>query len=64
MTMVFSDNAVTMTQARGGDKLSTLLDVINMTLEDAISDMMAVVCLEDKGFDWLQKDHCLIQVPQ
>ena len=51
-TVVFSDHAVTMIRSRGGDKLSTLLNVINMTVGDAISDMLTVECvLANKGCD-------------
>ena len=41
--------SVTMIRSRGGDKLTTLLDVINMTVGDAISDMLTAECvLADK----------------
>ena len=41
-----------MIQSRGRDKLSTLLDMINMMVGDAISDMLTVECvLSDKGWD-------------
>ena len=55
--MVFSDKAVSLIREKGGDKLSTLVDVINQTVGDAISDMFMVECvLADKGWDceeWL-----------
>ena len=57
-TVVFSDKAVASIREKGGAKLATLLDVINQTVGDAISDMMMVECvLADKGWDvaeWLQ----------
>ena len=55
---MFSDKAVALIREKGGAKLATLLDVINQTVGDAISDMMLVECvLADKGWDveeWLQ----------
>ena len=59
-TVVFSDHAVSMIRSRGGDKLSTLLDVINMTVGDAISDMLTVECvLANKGCDCDIEQHRL-----
>jgi len=50
-TVVFSDKAKELIRARGGDKLATLLDVVNETVGDAISDMLVVECvLADR--DW------------
>ena len=49
---MFSDKAVSLIREKGGDKLSTLVDVINQTVGDAISDLLAVECvLADKGWD-------------
>jgi len=56
-TVVFSDKAQTLIKEKGGEKLQTILDVINQTVGDAISDMLLVECvLADRGWDcgeWL-----------
>ena len=63
-TVVFSDHAVKMIKEKGGDKLSTLLDVINMTVGDAISDMLTVeAVLADKGWDCGQWLECYQDLP-
>ena len=63
-TVVFSDKAVGVIREKGGDKLKTLLDVINSTVGDAISDMMTVECvLADKGWDVEQWLECYQDLP-
>ena len=49
---------------RGGPKLATLVDVINQTVGDAISDMLAVECvLADKGWDVEDWASCYQDLP-
>ena len=61
---MFSDKAVGVIREKGGDKLKTLLDVINSTVGDAISDMMTVECvLADKGWDVEQWLECYQDLP-
>ena len=43
--MVFSEKAMGLIKEKGGPKLSTLVDVINQTVGDAISDMLMVECV-------------------
>jgi len=63
-TVVFSDRAVDIIKEKGGAKLSTLLDVINQTVGDAISDMLTVECvLADKGWDVEQWLECYSDLP-
>ena len=50
-TVVFSPEAEELIRSRGGEKLGTLLDVVNQTVGDAISDLLVVECvLADR--DW------------
>ena len=63
-TVVFSDRAVEVIKERGGPKLATLVDVINQTVGDAISDMLAVECvLADKGWDVEDWASCYQDMP-
>ena len=63
-TVVFSDRAVDIIKEKGGSKLSTLLDVINQTVGDAISDMLTVECvLAAKGWDVEQWFECYSDLP-
>jgi len=63
-TVVFSEKAVELIRARGGEKLSTLLDVVNQTVGDAISDLLVVECvLADRGWDCPQWDSCYQDLP-
>jgi len=63
-TVVFSDKAVAVIKAKGGAKLATLVDVINQTVGDAISDLLAVECvLADKGWDVEEWASCYQDMP-
>ena len=63
-TVVFSEKAVAVIKERGGPKLATLVDVINQTVGDAISDMLAVECvLADKGWDVEEWAGCYQDMP-
>ena len=57
-TVVFSESAKIIIREKGGEKLSTLLDVVNQTVGDAISDLLLVeFVLADRGWnckDWNQ----------
>ena len=62
--MVFSEKAMSLIKEKGGAKLSTLVDVINQTVGDAISDMLMVECvLADKGWDCEQWLACYQDLP-
>lgn len=63
-TIVFSEEAQRLIRARGGEKLSTLLDVVNSTVGDAISDMLAVECvLADRDWDCAAWLACYVDLP-
>jgi len=63
-TVVFSDSAIKMIREKGGEKLCTLMDVVNQTVGDAISDMLVVECvLADKGWDCEDWDKCYTDLP-
>jgi len=63
-TVVFSDKAQEVIKEKGGDKLRTLVDVINQTVGDAISDMLMVECvLADRGWDCDEWLACYIDLP-
>ena len=63
-TVVFSEKAVAVIKERGGAKLATLVDVINQTVGDAISDLLAVECvLADKGWDVEDWASCYQDLP-
>jgi phosphoacetylglucosamine mutase len=63
-TIVFSEQAEKLIRAHGGEKLTALLDVVNQTVGDAISDMLVVECvLADRDWscaDWLA---CYVDLP-
>jgi len=63
-TVVFTEAAMKIIKEKGGEKLSTLLDVVNQTVGDAISDMLLVECvLADKGWDCHEWDQCYTDLP-
>jgi len=63
-TVVFSESAMNIIKEKGGEKLSTLLDVINQTVGDAISDLLLVECvLADRGWDCADWEKCYIDLP-
>jgi len=63
-TVVFSDKAQQLIRERGGEKLSTLVDVVNQTVGDAISDMLIVECvLADRDWDCAKWLDCYSDLP-
>merc|ERR1719431_2270000 len=49
---------------KGGEKLSTLVEVVNQTVGDAISDLLVVECvLADKGWVCEHWDNCYSDLP-
>jgi len=63
-TVVFSESAITLIREKGGEKLCTMMDVINQTVGDAISDLLVVECvLADKGWDCEQWYGCYTDLP-
>jgi len=63
-TVVFSESAMKIISEKGGEKLCTLMDVVNQTVGDAISDMLVVECvLADKGWDCEDWYKCYTDLP-
>jgi len=63
-TVVFSEKAEKLIRERGGDKLSTLMDVVNQTVGDAISDMLVVESvLADRDWDCAKWLDCYKDLP-
>jgi len=63
-TVIFSESAMRIIREKGGEKLSTLVEVVNQTVGDAISDMLVVECvLADKGWDCENWDMTYIDLP-
>lgn len=63
-TVVFSEVAMEIIREKGGEKLSTLVEVVNQTVGDAISDLLVVECvLADKGWDCEQWYNCYSDLP-
>jgi len=63
-TVVFSESAMKLIKEKGVEKLSTLLDVVNQTVGDAISDLLVVECvLADRGWDCQDWDKCYTDLP-
>lgn len=63
-TVVFSERAQQLVRARGGAKLGALMDVVNQTVGDAISDMLVVECvLADRDWDCAEWLACYQDLP-
>jgi len=63
-TVVFSESAMSIIREKGGEKLSTLVEVVNQTVGDAISDLLVVECvLADRGWDCEEWDACYTDLP-
>jgi len=63
-TVVFSERAQQLVRARGGVKLGALMDVVNQTVGDAISDMLVVECvLADRDWDCAEWLACYQDLP-
>ena len=63
-TVVFDEKTQQLIRAKGGAKLNALMDVINQTVGDAISDMLLVECvLADRDWDCEQWFNCYKDLP-
>ena len=63
-TVVFDEKTQQLIRSKGGAKLNALMDVINQTVGDAISDMLLVECvLADRDWDCDQWFNCYKDLP-
>ena len=63
-TVVFDEKTQELIRSKGGAKLNALMDVINQTVGDAISDMLLVECvLADRDWDCDQWFNCYKDLP-
>ena len=63
-TVVFDEKTQALIRSKGGAKLNALMDVINQTVGDAISDMLLVECvLADRDWDCEQWFNCYKDLP-
>jgi len=63
-TVVFNEKAICCIREKGNEKLCTILDVVNQTVGDAISDLLVVECvLADMGWDCEQWYACYTDLP-
>jgi len=63
-TVVFDEKTQQLIRTKGGAKLNALMDVINQTVGDAISDMLLVECvLADRDWDCDQWFNCYKDLP-
>jgi len=61
---VFDEKTQQLIRTKGGSKLNALMDVINQTVGDAISDMLLVECvLADRDWDCDQWFNCYKDLP-